>query len=87
MRQVTTPATHVLEPAAASVTSGFLEPRRPAALTSGPRDVVSDPNEDVVAHGQAIFGRLKAGTMPCVGAWLADQVALFKRRLAQGGNE
>ena len=43
--------------------------------------------DDVVAHGQAILGQLKAGTMPCDGAWPADQVALFEDWLARGGNE
>ncbi len=43
--------------------------------------------DDVLDHSQAILERLKAGTMPCDGAWPPDQVALFERWLAQGGNE
>ena len=40
--------------------------------------------EDVRAHGQAIAGRLRAGSMPCDGAWPADRVELFERWLAEG---
>lgn len=40
--------------------------------------------DDVVAHGPAIAGRLKDGSMPCDGAWPGDQVALFERWLAEG---
>jgi hypothetical protein len=42
--------------------------------------------DDVLANGDAILGRLKAGTMPCDGAWPAQQVSLFERWLAQGGS-
>lgn len=87
MSQVTRPTTHVLKSTAASVSLGVLDPTSPAALTSDPGDIVSYPNDDVVAHDQAIFGRLKVGTMPRDGAWLADLVASFARWLAQGGNE
>ena len=44
-------------------------------------------HDDVLAHGQAIAGRLKEGTMPCDGPWPDEQVTLFERWLAQGGNE
>jgi hypothetical protein len=40
----------------------------------------------VVANGDAILGRLKDGTMPCDGAWPAQQVSLFEQWLAQGGS-
>jgi CDGSH-type Zn-finger protein/truncated hemoglobin YjbI len=30
-------------------------------------------------HGQAILDRLKAGTMPCDGAWSANKIAVFQR--------
>jgi hypothetical protein len=43
--------------------------------------------EDVVAHGQAFLGRLKAGAMLCDGGWPADPVASFERWLVQGGSE
>jgi hypothetical protein len=35
--------------------------------------------DDVVAHGRAIAGKLKDGSMPCDGAW-----PLFERWLDQG---
>jgi truncated hemoglobin YjbI/CDGSH-type Zn-finger protein/ferredoxin len=35
--------------------------------------------EDVRTHAEAILARLKAGTMPCDGAWPADRVAIFER--------
>jgi hypothetical protein len=44
-------------------------------------------HDDVLAHGQAIAGRLKEGTMPCDGPWPDEQVTLFERWLSQGGNE
>ncbi len=40
--------------------------------------------DDVVAHGQAIAGRLKDGSMPCDGAWPSGRVSLFERWLEQG---
>jgi hypothetical protein len=43
--------------------------------------------QDVPAHGQAFPERLKAGAMPCDGAWRAHPVALFERWLAQSGSE
>ncbi len=51
----------------------------------GAFDVLS--RDDVVAYGQAIFGRLKAGSMPCDRAWLAGRVAVLRRWFAQGGGE
>jgi CDGSH-type Zn-finger protein/truncated hemoglobin YjbI len=38
--------------------------------------------DDVVAHAEAILDRLSAGSMPCDGAWPADQVEVFKRWVA-----
>jgi hypothetical protein len=35
--------------------------------------------DDVSEHADAILGRLKAGTMPCDGAWPQEQVDLFER--------
>jgi hypothetical protein len=35
--------------------------------------------DDVSQHADAILGRLKAGTMPCDGAWPQQQVDLFQR--------
>lgn len=40
--------------------------------------------DDVVAHADAIAGQLEAGTMPCDGAWPAENVALFKRWMTGG---
>jgi hypothetical protein len=39
---------------------------------------------DVTAHGQAILGRLREGTMPCDGAWPAAKVDTFANWLAAG---
>ena len=35
--------------------------------------------DDVSEHADAILGRLKAGTMPCDGAWPQEHVNLFER--------
>jgi hypothetical protein len=43
--------------------------------------------QHVAAHGQAFLERLKAGAMPCEGAWRADPAALVERWRAQGGGE
>lgn len=43
--------------------------------------------DDVSAHADAILGQLQAGTMPCDGAWPADQVALFARWVETGKPE
>jgi hypothetical protein len=40
--------------------------------------------DDVSQHADAILGRLKAGTMPCDGAWPRAQVDLFERWVASG---
>lgn len=40
--------------------------------------------DDVVRNAQAIFRHLSDGSMPCDGAWPAEQVALFKRWLDSG---
>jgi hypothetical protein len=40
--------------------------------------------EDVDEHADAILARLKAGSMPCDGAWLPAQVELFERWIASG---
>lgn len=34
--------------------------------------------DNVAANADAILARLRAGTMPCDGAWSADQVAAFQ---------
>jgi hypothetical protein len=34
---------------------------------------------DVAAHRQQILARLRAGTMPCDGAWPDEKIALFER--------
>jgi hypothetical protein len=40
--------------------------------------------DDVSAHADAIVGQLRAGTMPCDGAWPADRVALLQRWVDAG---
>jgi hypothetical protein len=35
--------------------------------------------QDVRAHAAGILQRLRDGSMPCDGAWPADQVEVFKR--------
>jgi truncated hemoglobin YjbI len=40
--------------------------------------------EDVARHADAILARLRAGTMPCDGAWPAEQVETFARWVASG---
>jgi hypothetical protein len=39
---------------------------------------------DVVAHADAIAGRLSDGTMPCDGAWPQDDIARFQRWIEEG---
>ena len=41
-------------------------------------------HDDVAANDAAILGRLEDGSMPCDGAWPADQVELFKRWVDAG---
>ncbi len=40
--------------------------------------------DDVSDHADAILGRLRAGSMPCDGAWSKGQVDLFERWVASG---
>ena len=40
--------------------------------------------DDVKAHAAAIVARLRAGTMPCDGAWPTDRVDLFQRWIDGG---
>jgi hypothetical protein len=40
--------------------------------------------EDVSAHADRILQRLRAGTMPCDGAWPPQQVELFERWVRGG---
>jgi hypothetical protein len=40
--------------------------------------------DDVSAHADAILARLRAGTMPCDGAWPDAQVDLFQRWIDAG---
>jgi hypothetical protein len=39
---------------------------------------------DVAAHGDAILGRLREGSMPCDGPWPAAQVQTFATWLGAG---
>ena len=40
--------------------------------------------DDVDAHADAILARLRAGTMPCDGAWPGAQTDLFQRWIDAG---
>jgi hypothetical protein len=40
--------------------------------------------DDVSAHASAILDRLRNGTMPCDGAWPAEQVDLLQRWVDAG---
>ena len=40
--------------------------------------------DDVSENADAILARIKAGTMPCDGAWPQAQVELFGRWIASG---
>jgi truncated hemoglobin YjbI len=44
-------------------------------------------HEDVAGHAGAILDRLRAGTMPCDGAWPEDRVAIFERWIDSGRAE
>jgi hypothetical protein len=39
---------------------------------------------DVTAHAAAILARLRAGTMPCDGAWPDQRIAVFARWVDEG---
>ena len=41
-------------------------------------------HDDVSENADAILARIKAGTMPCDGAWPQAQVELFGRWIASG---
>ena len=41
-------------------------------------------HEDVRTNTQGIYERLADGSMPCDGAWPADQIALFRRWVDEG---
>jgi hypothetical protein len=41
-------------------------------------------HDDVASNGDAILERLRDGTMPCDGAWTAEQIALFQDWVAAG---
>ena len=45
-------------------------------------DLWSD--QDVSQHADAILARLRAGTMPCDGAWPATKIEAFERWIAAG---
>jgi hypothetical protein len=40
--------------------------------------------DDVSQHADAILVRLRAGTMPCDGAWPADRIDAFERWIRTG---
>jgi hypothetical protein len=41
-------------------------------------------HEDVSRHADAILERLRAGSMPCDGAWPKEQVETFERWISAG---
>jgi CDGSH-type Zn-finger protein/truncated hemoglobin YjbI/ferredoxin len=41
-------------------------------------------HDDVLEHAESILDRLRAGTMPCDGAWSAEKVEAFERWLDSG---
>ncbi|HEX3781106.1 MAG TPA: CDGSH iron-sulfur domain-containing protein [Pseudonocardiaceae bacterium] len=43
--------------------------------------------EDVRTHAEAILARLRAGSMPCDGAWPTERIAVFADWIAQGTPE
>lgn len=42
---------------------------------------------DVSTRSDGILNALKSGSMPCDGAWPAEQLALFERWIAEGKPE
>jgi hypothetical protein len=40
--------------------------------------------DEVSARADAILGRLRAGSMPCDGAWPDNQVSLFAKWISDG---
>jgi hypothetical protein len=61
------------------------QPRPPGAGAvvgrTAPRHLWSVPD---VSHADAILTRLRAGTMPCDGAWPAERIEAFERWIAAG---
>ena len=57
---------------------------RPKDLQSMRRHFDLGSYEDVSAHADRILQRLRAGTMPCDGAWPPQQVELFDRWVRGG---
>jgi hypothetical protein len=43
--------------------------------------------DDVRSNADAIFGRLRQGTMPCDGGWPPDRIELFGRWIAGGKSD
>ena len=41
-------------------------------------------HDDVVRNREAILDRLRAGTMPCDGAWPDEQIAVFQEWVEAG---
>lgn len=48
------------------------------------RHVKLDSYADVSARAEDILGRLEEGDMPCDGAWPDEQIALFRKWIADG---
>lgn len=40
--------------------------------------------DEVKSHAQAIYDRLRDGSMPCDGVWAEDRIALFRQWMEDG---
>lgn len=49
-----------------------------------PKGIDLSSYDDVSFRADAILGRLRSGTMPCDGAWPAEQVSLFAKWISDG---
>jgi hypothetical protein len=57
---------------------------RPKDIQSMRRHFDLGSYEDVSAHADRILARLKAGTMPCDGAWPPQRLEVFERWVRGG---
>jgi len=57
---------------------------RPKDIQSMRRHFDLGSYEDVSAHAERILARLRAGTMPCDGAWQPQRLEVFERWVRGG---